>query len=74
MLEMVANHVKSFYLESKTIPVVRFRGIKAADEPLPAPDQTSLTNQEAFHSRLLQVEEAMANFLNHNVIYSQKNM
>lgn len=38
MLEMIERYVKSLYLESKTIPVMRFPGSKAANEPLPAPE------------------------------------
>lgn len=72
MLEMVENYVRSFYLESKTIPVVRLRGGKAASEPSPTREgQTAPANREAFRSRLLLVEKAMADFLSPDTVRSR---
>lgn len=64
MLDMIENYVRSFYLESRTIPVVRLRGSLATSEPLPTLEgRPALTNREAFRSRLILVEKAMAEFL-----------
>lgn len=72
MLEMIENYVRSFYLECKTIPVVRFRDIHA-DEPWPAlEEQLNHANREACRSRLLLVEKAMANFLEPSVLRSHR--
>jgi len=64
MLEMVEGYVRSFYLERRIIPVVRFRGSQVAIERLPALEVlTPPANREAFRTRLLLVEKAMADFL-----------
>jgi hypothetical protein len=73
MLEMVEDYVRSFYLESRTIPVVHLRDSQAASEPSPTLDgQTVPANLEAFRSRLLLVEQAMASFLSPGVLRSQE--
>jgi len=73
MLEMVENYVRSFYLKSRTIPVVRLRGSQAASEPSPPLEgRTDFTSRQAFRSRLLLVEKAMANFLSPSVLRSHK--
>jgi len=73
MLEMVENYVRSFYLESRTIPVVRLRNSRIASEPSPALERpTGFANHEACRSRLLLVERAMADFLSPSVLRSQE--
>ena len=64
MLEMVENYIRSFYLESKMIPVLRLRNNQTSiqlspesEEPIFSPDP------KTFRSRLLLVEKAMADFL-----------
>jgi len=64
MLEMVENYVRSFYLESKMIPVVHFRGIHTSEPSSSLERLSNPANSKAFRGRLLLVEKAMANFLN----------
>jgi polysaccharide deacetylase family protein (PEP-CTERM system associated) len=64
MLEMVENYIRSFYLESKMIPVMRLGNNQDSDELLPeSKGDRYPADQEAFRSRLLLVEKAMADFL-----------
>ncbi|MEK7994630.1 MAG: DUF3473 domain-containing protein, partial [Planctomycetota bacterium] len=64
MLEMVESYVRSFYLESKMIPVMRLSHNQAAGGLPPAlEEQPDPVYREAFRSRLLLVERAMAGFL-----------
>ncbi len=58
MLEMVESYVRSFYLESKMIPVMRLSHNQAGNDAIEA-----ATYRESFRSRLLLVERAMADFL-----------
>ena len=64
MLEMVENYIRSFYLESRMIPVMRLRNNQASGELLPeSEERTYPADSETFRSRLLLVERAMADFL-----------
>jgi len=64
MLEMVESYIRSFYLESKMIPVMRLSHHQAgSDLPSASEQQTNPVFREAFRSRLLLVERAMADFL-----------
>jgi polysaccharide deacetylase family protein (PEP-CTERM system associated) len=64
MLEMVENYIRSFYLESKMIPVMHLGNNQTSDELLPEfKAGVYPTDHEAFRSRLLLVERAMADFL-----------
>jgi polysaccharide deacetylase family protein (PEP-CTERM system associated) len=64
MLDMVENYIKSFYLESKTVPVVRFEPDRSVnDQLLYLGNSVSDIDRESFRSRLQLVEESMANFL-----------
>lgn len=79
LLEMIENYIKSFYLESKTIPVVRLENNHRTAVSLPAFKRPAgLTDNSFFRNRLLLLEEAMAGFLNpgafnrHSTIQDQK--
>jgi polysaccharide deacetylase family protein (PEP-CTERM system associated) len=51
MLDMVENYVKSFYLESKTIPVVRPKHSQASTGPSQTlKERSNFVNREAFRS------------------------
>jgi polysaccharide deacetylase family protein (PEP-CTERM system associated) len=64
MLDMVENYIRSFYLESRMIPVMRLRYNQAFSELSPEPEEpTYPTDTKTFRSRLLLVERAMADFL-----------
>ena len=64
MLEMVENYIRSFYLESKMIPVMRLRNNQTSSELLlESVVSTYPADPKTFRSRLLLVERAMANFL-----------
>ena len=64
MLEMVESYIRSFYLESKMIPVMRLAHNQAGSELRPTPEeQPDPLYRESFRSRLLLVERAMAGFL-----------
>ena len=64
MLQMVQDYVKSFYLEGKMIPVLRLRDREIEDKAFPIRSLSAGSpGREAFRSRLLLVERAMANFL-----------
>jgi polysaccharide deacetylase family protein (PEP-CTERM system associated) len=64
MLDLVENYIRSFYLESKMIPVMRLRNSQSADELWPeSKGDTYPADHEVFRSRLLLVERAMADFL-----------
>lgn len=64
MLEMVESYVRSFYIESRMIPVMRLSHSQGAgDVPPVSLEQPDRVYQEAFRNRLLQVESAMADFL-----------
>ncbi len=64
MLEMVENYIRSFYLESKMIPVMRLRNNQTSIElSLESEESTFFADPKTFRSRLLHVERAMADFL-----------
>ncbi|MHC4323455.1 MAG: DUF3473 domain-containing protein [Planctomycetota bacterium] len=64
MLEMVENYIRSFYLESRMIPVIHLQNMHANGELSPkSEERTYPVNPEKFRSRLLLVERAMAEFL-----------
>jgi polysaccharide deacetylase family protein (PEP-CTERM system associated) len=64
MLEMVENYIRSFYLESKMIPVLRLRSNQTSSELSPEPEEYVFSaDPKTFRSRLLLVERAMADFL-----------
>lgn len=64
MLEMVENYIRSFYLESKMIPVLRLRNNQASDKLSPVSEEPAfLFDSKTFRSKLLVVERAMADFL-----------
>jgi polysaccharide deacetylase family protein (PEP-CTERM system associated) len=64
MLEMVESYIRSFYLESKMIPVMRWSGNQQMGESSPVGQaQANPAHGEAFRSKLLVVERAMADFL-----------
>jgi len=64
MLEMVENYIRSFYLESKMIPVLRLRSSRALDKLTPETEESTYSaDPKTFRSRLLLVERAMADFL-----------
>ena len=64
MLDMVENYIRSFYLESRMIPVMRLQNNQSPDRLLPeAEERTYPADHEVFRSRLLLVEKAMADFL-----------
>ena len=77
LLEMVENYIKSFYLESKTIPVVKLSNDNAESSPA-SKRQVGPNDNSFFRDRLLLLEEAMAGFLNpkvfhpHSVIQDQE--
>jgi len=74
MLEMVENYVRSFYLESKMLPIVHFRNVHTG-EPSPALEEhLHPVNREACRNKLLVLEKSMASFLNTSVIYSPINI
>jgi len=64
MLEMIESYVRSFYLESKTIPVINLNGIHpsiiSAHE---LKESSNCTSGQKIRDKLLLVERAMANFL-----------
>ncbi len=60
LLQMVEDYIRSFYLESRTIPVMRLSGAQIASTPQ---GQASRVYHELFRSRILLVERAMADFL-----------
>jgi polysaccharide deacetylase family protein (PEP-CTERM system associated) len=64
MLEMVESYIRSFYLESRMIPVMRIPGQRAAStrRGLPARERGRDAIDTA-RSQILLVERAMANFL-----------
>jgi polysaccharide deacetylase family protein (PEP-CTERM system associated) len=64
MLEMVENYIRSFYLESKVIPVMRLRSNQTPSELSPESKESKFSaDPKTFRSRLLVVERAMADFL-----------
>lgn len=64
MLEMVESYVRSFYLESKMIPVMRLSHNQVSSDLRPASkEQPDPAYRDAFRRRLLLVESAMADFL-----------
>jgi polysaccharide deacetylase family protein (PEP-CTERM system associated) len=64
MLEMVENYIRSFYLESKMIPVLRLRNNQTSIQLLPESEEPAYTaDPKTFRSKLLLVERAMADFL-----------
>ena len=64
MLDMVENYIRSFYLESRMIPVINLQNIQASGELLSeSEEQTYPVDHEVFRSKLLLVERAMADFL-----------
>jgi polysaccharide deacetylase family protein (PEP-CTERM system associated) len=70
MLQMVENYIKSFYLDSRVVPVLRLRENKASDHsPLRSIRNLPL-DRDAFRDRLLLVEREMASFLNVQTLHS----
>jgi len=64
LLEMVEDYIRSFYLQSRTIPVMRLAGRGATGASAPtAQDQANRAPHEVFRSNILLVESAMADFL-----------
>lgn len=64
MLEMVENYIRSFYLESKMIPVLRLRNDKTSGKLTLEPEESTFSaDPKTFRSKLLLVERAMADFL-----------
>lgn len=64
LLEMVENYIRSFYLQSRTIPVMRLAGKPPAGASAPtAQDKVNRAHHEMFRNRILLVESAMADFL-----------
>jgi polysaccharide deacetylase family protein (PEP-CTERM system associated) len=64
MLEMIEKYVRSFYLESKTIPVTNFNGIYTSTiSSNELKESSSYISSKIFRDKLLLVERAMANFL-----------
>jgi len=64
MLEMVENYIRSFYLESKMIPVMRLRNNQTSGKLSPESEEsTYFFDPKIFRSKLLLVESAMADFL-----------
>lgn len=71
MLQMVENYIKSFYLDSKVIPVLRLRENKVSDYSPMQSVQTLPLDRDAFRDKLLLVEREMASFLNVKTLHSQ---
>ena len=70
LLEMAENYIRSFYLESRTIPVVNIGNNHKTAVSLPASQsRVGLTDNNLFRNRLLLLEEAMAGFLNPGVFH-----
>jgi hypothetical protein len=64
MLDMVENYIRSFYLESKMIPVLRLRNNQTSIQLSPESEEPIFSSDpKTFRSRLLLVEKAMADFL-----------
>ena len=64
MLEMVENYIRSFYLESKMIPVLRLRNNQASSKLSPETEESSFSaDPKTFRTKFLLVERAMADFL-----------
>jgi polysaccharide deacetylase family protein (PEP-CTERM system associated) len=64
MLDMVENYIRSFYLESKMIPVLRLRNNRTSSELSLEPEESAFSaDPKTFRSRVLLVEKAMADFL-----------
>lgn len=71
MLQMVENYVRSFYIDGKLIPVIRIHNNHPASDALPtSPLQAGSSGRDAFRSRLLLVERAMASFLGSGALTS----
>ena len=64
MLEMVENYIRSFYLESKMIPVMRLQNNLISGELSHGSEESAFpADTKTFRSKLLRVERAMADFL-----------
>ena len=64
MLDMVENYIRSFYLESRMIPVIHLQNMQASGElSFESEERIYSSDHEEFRSRLLLVERAMADFL-----------
>jgi polysaccharide deacetylase family protein (PEP-CTERM system associated) len=61
MLEMVENYIRSFYLQSRLMPVMR--PVTHEEAGVPPHAQCNPAHVEAFRRKLLLVETAMADFL-----------
>ena len=74
MLKLSENYIRSFYLESKTILVVKFRDSRASVEKAPICEvQRHTENSSAFtENRIPLLEKAIANFWSPDVFQSQK--
>jgi hypothetical protein len=68
LLEMVESYIKSFYLESKTIPVVKLSNESVESSPA-SKRPVGPNDNSFFRNRLLLLEEAMAGFLNPNIFH-----
>ncbi|MFC1634055.1 XrtA system polysaccharide deacetylase [Planctomycetota bacterium] len=64
MLQMVENYIKSFYLDSRMIPVLRLRDDQPVDYSPMLSMRSIPSGREAFRNKLLCVEREMASFLN----------
>lgn len=70
MLQMVENYIKSFYLDSRVIPVLRLQENKVADASTLPSIRTLPLDRDAFRDRLLLVEREMASFLSVKTFHS----
>lgn len=73
MLEMIHSYIKSFYLESKTLPVINLEDARLPSEsPSEEEKWAAHIGSETLRNKLLLVERAMANFLSPSVLHSHK--
>lgn len=64
MLEMIESYVRSFYLESKTIPVINLQNHDSfSKSPSEEENWAAHNGSETLRNKLLLLERAMANFL-----------
>ena len=72
LLEMVESYIRSFYLESKTVPVVHLGAGSPAPTHLVSKEKfEGRISSDPFRNRLLLLEKAMANFLEPELIDHQ---
>lgn len=68
MLETAENYIRSFYHEARTLPVVRPEDSRSINRSEHVEKRSvNVDGQESFRDRLLQVERAMAGFLDHGI-------